>query len=148
MPLYDFHCHRCGSMKCFEGSMDNPPEAPFCRVCDEKMARDYNSRLSIFKPYIEEHVTGVPTLLSTAAERDAFCAQHNVTYDRAGYAKKNWKPPDAADAITEELVAEAIKHERARAAGADIPAIPDLSHLVPSGSGRGFGSGLLPDAPE
>lgn len=69
-----------------------------------------NLQFSVFKPFVEENMTGRPIRIETKEQRDRLCKKHKVTYDAVKYERI--KKEAAVSEVSFDNVMEAIKTER------------------------------------
>lgn len=81
-------CPSCGKSVSRVIQLTTPPV--------EKFANAPN--ISVFKPYVEDGFNGNPIEITSFKQRDALCAEHNLTYDRYSHIKK--KKPDCMSDIS------------------------------------------------
>lgn len=107
MPVYPFECDECGQTDAVFAKMDDCGAEQMC-LCGHEMRRVYGRvNVEVFKPFIEEGFDGKPIEITSKAQRDALCAQHNMSYDTHKYHRKA-KVKSAIDDITFDDVQGAL----------------------------------------
>lgn len=114
MGRYGFQCHDCEDYFVREGTMKNIPVLDQCPSCNSKeIYRDYSGiQVNVFKPYVDEHTTGVPTELTSFRERDAFHEQHGVTLDTGRYVRKQ-RRKSFSERIDKQAIIEQVRAGKA-----------------------------------
>ena len=108
LPIYEYECGRCSTRFDLVGSMsDYRPtvSSSCCGVDSDRVFTPVN--ISVFNPYLEHNLGPKPVLIETAAQRDALCQEHGVTYDSTRYVGKP-KTKAAVEDVTLGDVKEAL----------------------------------------
>ena len=91
MPRYDYKCAN-GHQHEMVFSMADYKQVIICPSTSCGLSSDLqvnrSFQIDIFEPYTETNFTGKPILVESAAQRDALCSEHSLSYDKTQFNRK------------------------------------------------------------
>ncbi len=77
MPLYEYECETCQKRQDAWRKIADRMYSPLC--CGQNTKQVYNYHVRTFKEYVDENITGDPTVVSSEKQRQKLLKQNGLT---------------------------------------------------------------------